>query len=167
MAFCAKCGAQLAAGSGFCGACGAAISGQSVTTTSGAAAQSAPNANAATSGGMTDNVAAALSYIWIVGLIFLFIEPYNKKRFVKFHAFQSVFYAAAAFVLWIGLHIFGLIAGAVTSGIAWLIVGPLALLLWLGMVIFWVIMVIKAYNNQEFKAPIIGNLAAQQVANLQ
>jgi len=34
-------------------------------------------------------------------------------------------------------------------------------------VIFWVIMVIKAYNNQEFKAPIIGNLAAQQVANLQ
>lgn len=116
---------------------------------------------------MTDNVAAALSYIWIVGLIFLFIEPYNRKRFVKFHAFQSVFYAAAAFVFWIGLHIFGLIAGAVTSGIAWLILGPLTLLLWLAMVVFWVVMVVKAYNNQEFKAPIIGNMAAQQVANLQ
>jgi uncharacterized membrane protein len=163
MAFCAKCGAQLTAGSGFCGSCGAAAPGQSVTPSTGAAVQPA---QAGTSG-ITDNVAAALSYIWIVGLIFLFIEPYNKKRFVRFHAMQSVLYAAAAFVFWIGLHIVGLIAGAVTSGIAWLILGPLSILVWLAMIAFWVILVIKAYNNQEFKAPIIGNIAAQQVANLQ
>ena len=38
MAFCAKCGAQLNAGSGFCAACGAPVSTQNVTTTTGAAA---------------------------------------------------------------------------------------------------------------------------------
>ncbi len=165
MAFCAKCGAQMAEGAGFCAACGTAVAGQNVTTSTGAAA--APAQSGAATAGMTDNIAAALSYIWIVGLVFLFIEPYNKKRFVRFHAFQSVLYAAAAVVLWIGLHIVGVIAGAVTSGIAWLILGPVAMLLWLGMFAFWVILVVKAYNNQEFKAPIIGNIAAQQVANLQ
>src|SRR4029077_13088985 len=121
----------------------------------------------AASTGITDNVAAALSYIWIVGLIFLLIEPDNKKRFVRLHSFQSLFYAAASFVLWIALHIVGLIAGAVTSGIAWLLLGPLALLIWLCFVVFWIVMVVKAYNNQEYKAPFIGNFAAKQVEGMQ
>jgi uncharacterized membrane protein len=124
---------------------------------------SVPTPTSSASSGMTDNVAAALSYIWIVGLIFLFIEPYNKNKFVRFHAFQSIFYAAAAFVLWIGLHIVGLILGAVTSGIAWLLLGPLALLLWLVMFVIWIILVVKAYGNQTWKLPIIGDLAEKQV----
>jgi len=105
MAFCAKCGAQLNAGSGFCPACGAAVSGQSVTTTTGAAVAPASSPAGAASAGMTNNVAAALSYIWIVGLVFLLIEPYNKIRFVRFHAFQSVFFGVAWMVLWFGMHI--------------------------------------------------------------
>ncbi|HET6840708.1 MAG TPA: hypothetical protein VFK06_03355 [Candidatus Angelobacter sp.] len=126
---------------------------------------SVPTPTSSASSGMTDNLAAALSYIWIVGLIFLFIEPYNKNKFVRFHAFQSVFYAAAAFVLWIGLHITGLILGAVTSGIAWLLLGPLALLLWLVMFVIWIILVVKAYGNQKWKLPIIGDMAEKQVGD--
>ncbi|HLY99330.1 MAG TPA: hypothetical protein VKT33_09720 [Candidatus Angelobacter sp.] len=126
---------------------------------------SVPTPTSSASSGMTDNVAAALSYIWIVGLIFLFIEPYNRNKFVRFHAFQSVFYAAATFVLWISLHIVGLILGAVTSGIAWLLLGPLALVLWLAMFVIWIILVVKAYGNQKWKLPIIGDLAEKQVGN--
>ena len=49
--------------------------------------------------GMDENLAAALCYIPIVGLIFLIIEPYSKNRTIRFHAWQSVFYAVAWFVI--------------------------------------------------------------------
>jgi uncharacterized membrane protein len=126
---------------------------------------SAPTPTPTASSGMTDNMAAALAYIWFVGLILLFIEPYNKKRFIRFHAFQSVFYAAACFVIWIGLHVVGLVAGAVTSGIAWLLLVPVAALIWLGAFIYWIFLVIQAYNNKETKIPFIGDLAAKQAGS--
>jgi uncharacterized membrane protein len=159
MAFCAKCGAQLTAGSGFCGACGAAVSGQSVTTTTGAAsapAQAGAPAGA-TSGGMTDNVAAALSYIWIVGLIFLLIEPYNKNRFVRFHSFQSIFFGVAWIVLWIGMHIVFSIMPFLG-----LLILPLYFLVGLGGFVYWLFLAFKAYGNAEYKVPIIGDIAAKQ-----
>jgi uncharacterized membrane protein len=159
MAFCAKCGAQLNAGSGFCAACGAAVAGQGVTASSGAAVSPATSPAGTTSGGMTDNLAAALSYIWIVGLVFLFIEPYNRNRFVRFHAFQSVFYGVAWFVLWIGMHIvFGIMP------FLGLLILPLYALIGLGGFVFWLFLAFKAYSNIEYKAPIIGDLAAKQVA---
>jgi uncharacterized membrane protein len=113
---------------------------------------SAPTPTPASSG-MNDNMAAALAYIWFVGLILLFIDPYNKKRFVRFHAFQSVFYAAACFVIWIALHIVGLLPGAVASVIG------------LAAFIYWIFLVIQAYNSKEYKIPFIGDLAAKQAGS--
>ena len=157
MAFCAKCGAQLNAGSGFCAACGAAVSGQNVTTTSGAAAAPAQSSASAPSAGMTDNVAAALSYIWIVGLIFLLIEPYNKNRTVRFHAFQSVFYGVAWMILWFGMHI----VFAIMPFLGLLIL-PIYALIGLGGFVYWLFLAFKAYNNEQYKIPIIGEIAAKQ-----
>jgi len=166
MAFCAKCGAQLNAGSGFCGACGAAVSGQSVTTTSGGAA-SAPapaGAQAAASTGMTNNVAGALSYLvgFITGIVFLVIEPYNKNRFVRFHAFQSIFFSAVCIVfsmVWSWIFVSLLF----TPGIGlWGLMSLIWLVVRLAMFAAWVFLMYKAYNNEEFKLPIIGDLAAKQ-----
>jgi uncharacterized membrane protein len=157
MAFCAKCGAQLTAGSGFCGACGAAVSGQSVSTTSGAAAAPAGSPAGTASAGMTNNVAAALSYIWIVGLVFLLIEPYNKIRFVRFHAFQSVFFGVAWMVLWFGIHIVFSIMPFLG-----LLIFPLYLLLGLGGFVYWLFIAYKAYSNVEYKVPFIGDIAEKQ-----
>jgi uncharacterized membrane protein len=164
MAFCAKCGAQLNAGSGFCGACGAPVSTQSVTTTSGAAAApaSAPAGTANT--GMSNNVAACLSYLfgWVTGLIFLLIEPYKNDRFVRFHAFQSIFLSVAVFAVWIGVFILSTILGFITRGLGFFLMGPLMGLIWLGVVVTVIITMIKAYGNQQFKLPIIGDMAAKQ-----
>lgn len=157
MAFCAKCGAELNAGSGFCAACGAAVSGQSTTTASGAAAAPAQSSAGAQSAGMTDNVAAALSYIWIVGLIFLLIEPYNKNRTVRFHAFQSVFYGVAWMILWFGMHI----VFAIMPFLGLLIL-PIYALIGLGGFVYWLFLAFKAYNNEQYKIPIIGEIAAKQ-----
>ena len=155
MAFCAKCGAQLNAGSGFCAACGTAVASQSVTT-SGAATAPAQSTSAP-SAGMTDNMAAALSYIWIVGLIFLLIEPYNKNRFVRFHAFQSVFYGVAWMILWFGMHI----VFAIMPFLGLLIL-PIYALIGLGGFVYWLFLAFKAYNNEQYKIPIIGEIAAKQ-----
>jgi uncharacterized membrane protein len=167
MAFCAKCGAQLTAGSGFCGACGAAVSGQSVTTTSGAAVQSAPNSNATTSTGMTNNVAGCLCYLvgWVTGLIFLLIDPYKNDKFVRFHAFQSIFLNIAVVAIWIGMFFLSMILGLITHGISVFLMGPIMLLIWLGVLAAVIICMIKAYGNQQFKLPIIGDLAAKQAGS--
>ena len=157
MAFCAKCGAQLNAGSGFCAACGTAVAGQNVTTPSGAAAAPAQSSAGAPSAGMTDNVAAALSYIWIVGLIFLLIEPYNKNRVVRFHAFQSVFYGVAWMILWFGMHI----VFAIMPFLGLLIL-PIYALIGLGGFVYWLFLAFKAYNNEQYKIPVIGEIAAKQ-----
>jgi uncharacterized membrane protein len=164
MAFCAKCGAQLNAGSGFCGACGAAVSGQSVTTTTGAAAAPASSPAGAASTGMTNNVAGCLCYLvgWITGLIFLVIEPYKNDKFVRFHAFQSIFLNVAVIAVWIGAMILSTILGFITRGLGFFIMGPLMMLIWVGVLVVVVICMIKAYGNQQFKLPIIGDLAAKQ-----
>jgi uncharacterized membrane protein len=165
MAFCAKCGAQLNAGSGFCAACGTAVSGQGTAGASAAPATAPAQSSAgAPSAGMTNNVVACLAYLvgWVTGLIFLVIEPYKNDKFVRFHAFQSIFYDVAVFALWMAIWIVGGILTVVSHGLF----GPLMFLI--GLLFFFafiagkILLMVKAYGNQQFKLPFIGDLAAKQ-----
>ena len=86
MAFCPTCGTQVADGA-ICSKC------------AGSAVQS-PSPAAPAAAGLTDNVAGALAYVTIIpAIIFLVLEPFNKKRFIRFHAFQCIFFAIAWAVL--------------------------------------------------------------------
>ncbi len=112
--------------------------------------------------GMEENLASALCYIPIVGLIFLLIEPYNKNKTIRFHAFQSIFYFIACIVVGIGMSIFILILHAILPyGVA-SIFGLLSLLLRLAFFVGWIFMVVKAYQRERFMMPIIGPLAEKQ-----
>jgi uncharacterized membrane protein len=165
MAFCAKCGAQLSAGSGFCGACGAAVAGQSVAPAAGAAA--APAQAATASAGMTNNVAGMLCYIFgiVTGIVFLVIEPYNKNRFVRFHAFQAIFFWVACFALWmVWSFVFMNMLFSPGLGI-WSLIILITRLLQLAIFGVWIFLMYKAYNNEEFKLPFIGDLAAKQAGS--
>ena len=138
MAFCTGCGKEVPAGSAMCPSCG-----------QGAAAAAPVSAPAA--GGLTDNVAGALAYVtFIPAIIFLVMEPYNKNRFIRFHAFQCLFFTVACIAVGIVL-MFIPILGAV-----------LGLLLWLGEFILWIVLVLKAYQGLKFKLPLIGDMAEQQ-----
>jgi uncharacterized membrane protein len=161
MAFCAKCGAQVNQGTAFCPACGNAVA----TTAGGAAVAPAPAANSgAASTGMSNNVAGCLAYLlgWITGLIFLLIEPYKNDRNVKFHAFQSIFLDVGFIAACIALSILGFILAVISRGFAGLIMLPLWPILWIGFFATRIFLMIKAYNNQQFKLPFIGDLAAKQ-----
>lgn len=168
MAFCSKCGAQLAAGSGFCGACGAAVAGQSVAQSSGAAGTAAaPAQPAAASPGMTNNLAGALCYIAgiVTGIVFLVLEPYNKNRFVRFHAFQAIFFWIACFAFYVVWR-FIFLSVFFTPGLGlWGLLGLIWLVIELAMFAAWIFLMYKAYNNEEFKLPFIGDLAAKQAGS--
>ena len=145
MAFCPTCGTQIADGATCPKCAGAAAQVASATATAPAAA------------GLPDNVAGALAYVTIIpAILFLVLEPFNKKRFVRFHAFQCIFFAIAWTVLWIGLAFIGHIP---FLGWATVLLWPLVSLA--GFVI-WLILVIKAYQGQMFKLPVIGDMAEQQ-----
>src|SRR4029077_12246942 len=109
---------------------------------------------AAGGGGLADNVAGGLCYVTIIpAIIFLLIEPYNKNKFVRFHAFQNLFFAAAWVVAYIGMMILSF-ALAFVPMVGWII----ALLLWLaiglGGFISWILMIVKAFQGSKFKMPI-------------
>ncbi|MBZ5664009.1 MAG: DUF4870 domain-containing protein [Acidobacteriia bacterium] len=144
MAFCPTCGTQLAEGAA-CPKCAGVVAPGAGTVAPAAA-------------GLTDNVAGALAYVTIIpAIIFLVLEPFNKKRFVRFHSFQSIFFAIAWTVLWIALAFLGHI-----PFLGWAAAFLLGPLMGLAFFVIWLILVLKAYQGQMFKLPVIGDMAEQQ-----
>jgi uncharacterized membrane protein len=153
MAFCAQCGAALTGGATFCGSCGAVV---------GAAAPGAPAPAAGTA--MASNVAGCLTYIlgFITGIIFLVIDPYKNDKFVRFHAFQSIFFNAALIAFWIVWTIISVVLSVVSWGVLGLLMTILGLVIFLGIFAYWIFLMYKAYNNERYMVPVIGKFAAQQ-----
>ncbi len=54
-------------------------------------------------------MACALCYLLglLTGILFLVLEPYNKNRLIRFHAFQSIFLNIAWIAVYIALSIVG------------------------------------------------------------
>jgi uncharacterized membrane protein len=160
--FCPNCGATVEGR--FCAKCGTAVDPAAASSgpaaagpSTGASAYSSP---AATSGGMTDNVASALCYALglITGILFLVLAPYNQNRLIRFHAFQSIFLNAAWIVFWI-------VETMIAIVMPWYVMTVLSLiglLVALGFLALWLVLMFKAYNNEKLKLPIIGDLAEKQ-----
>jgi len=103
---------------------------------------------------LNQNVAGMLCYLTIIpAVIFLLIKPYNENRFVRFHAYQSIFFSV---VYWVSEFLlnFLTLASAFFSN--------LFIPVSLAFFVVWVICMIKAYQNKEFKLPILGDLASGQ-----
>ena len=128
--------------------------------------------------GLEPNIAAALSYIWIVGVIFYLLEKEN--RFIRFHAMQSILFGIANSIIMIVLVVVAMILTFVSIGASAAVGGGigslLGLLVWLIWLLFWLIAMalfvglvfaaVKAYQGQMFKLPIIGNMA-EKIVNKQ
>lgn len=85
----------------------------------------------------------------ITGIIFVILEKEN--RFVRFHAFQSVFVSVALIILNTVLAFIPILGWLLA-----LLLAPLSLILWL-------LLMFKAYQGQYFKLPIVGDMAEKQV----
>jgi uncharacterized membrane protein len=118
----------------------------------------------AAAGGLDENVASALCYLFtiITGVVFLVLEPYNKMKTVRFHAFQAIFFGLAAFVLNIVMTIIATILYSALNYSLWFIPKLLSLGLGLALMGVWILLMYKAYNREYFKLPVIGDLAEKQ-----
>lgn len=176
--FCSQCGATVLENARFCNKCGAQLAPTQPQSGPGTSQytppaqdyqQQTPGYNQypyqqsyqqpyqAQSSGASDlksNVAAMLCYplSFLTGIIFLVLSPYNRDRFIKFHAYQSIFFFVTLFVANIVLGIF----------LPWPLERTMAALLRLAFLVGTGFSMYKAYQGEKFKLPLIGEFAEQQ-----
>lgn len=92
-------------------------------------------------------MAAFLSYLlgWIMGIIFYLVERENK--FVRFHAMQSIITFGFLLVLTIVLGFIPVVGVALIP------------IIWIVQTILWIVLMIKAYQGEKFKLPVVGDIA--------
>ena len=166
MTFCPNCGANV--DGRFCAKCGTAVApaGSSGGTApaggdySTGAAPAAHQYAGANTGGLTDNVAGALCYVLglITGIVFLVLAPYNQNKFVRFHAFQAIFFHVA----FIGIYVVETIIAMMLPWSLSVIMSLVGMVIGLGGLAIWVWLIVKAYQGEKFKLPVIGDLAEKQ-----
>jgi uncharacterized membrane protein len=101
--------------------------------------------------GLDPKVGGLLCYLlgWITGVVFLVLE--KSDDFVRFHAYQST----ATFG---GLFVLSVAAGwlPVIGALLQMLLGPVTLIL-------WIVLMVKAWQGERFKLPVVGDWAEEQL----
>lgn len=171
--FCHQCGTKVQDAQRFCNKCGAPLAstqptagtppGQYAPPPSSSGYQQTPGYGQypyqppqppMASGELRPNIAAMLCYPLSVisGILFLVLTPYNRNRFIKFHAYQAIFFFAALLLLNVALRVL------LPYPLEGVMLGFLRLVA-LGGTGY---SMLKAYQGEKFKLPLIGDLAEQQ-----
>jgi uncharacterized membrane protein len=149
MTYCQNCGSPVEGR--YCAKCGAATGQDAGATLEQPATPPPPGTDFKT---MSANVASALCYIPLLGgIVFLLMEPYNRNKLIRFHAFQALYIFGAIFLLNIVLTTF--------IEIFWSFWGMYRLLR-LAYFALWAYMGYKAYMGEKVVLPVIGPLAEKQ-----
>jgi uncharacterized membrane protein len=117
--------------------------------------------NGPTNLGVAPNVGGLLCYApCCIGLIFSIVAVIVEKqnRFLRFHAFQGLLFHGALFVVVVAVQILLVLVGFVSAGLA-LIGHMLWLLVALGILGVEILLMVKAYNNEEYELPTLGQMA--------
>ena len=100
--------------------------------------------------GVDANVAGVLCYAlgMVSGFVIVLLE--RESTFVRFHAIQSM-------LTFIGFFVLQVVANLVPV-FGWLISLPL----YLASVAVWIFMMLKAYQGEWYKLPIVGDIAEER-----
>jgi uncharacterized membrane protein len=143
---CSHCASEMPDVSSFCPGCGRSIH------------EEAEHLNATST---QEALLGAVAYLtFIPAALFLAIPAFKNKSFLRFHAWQSLFFAGITLVLGAAMRlIFAILSFVPFIGFlfAWLSVG----LLFLAVVVLWAVLVVKAGQGQAYELPWLGQFAAR------
>lgn len=144
---CPHCAAQMPETAAFCPGCGRPMR------------KAAPH-QVRNAGVLPENVAGALAYLtFIPAILFLVLEPYKKKSFVRFHAVQCLLLWGAGVIVALALKVASLLVFLIP------VAGPLLVFLIsvmavLAVALLCLVLVVKALQGETFKLPLLGEFAA-------
>ena len=114
--------------------------------------------------GISNRNAALLCYIpmvgWIAAIVVLATDRFRRETQVRFHAFQGLYlFVAWLLVNWVikpAMYVGGELGypfhRLITSGLQLLIFAA------------WIFMIIKVSHNEDYRLPIVGELAERSVS---
>ncbi len=108
-----------------------------------------------------NNPMAIVAYLWFVGAIVVLVQNPTDK-FLKFHAWQSIMLSAVWMVIWV---IINMLVGSMSYGYysaGFGLLGLLTPVLSLAFFAAWIICVVKAYQGEMYKLPVLGDMAEKQ-----
>jgi uncharacterized membrane protein len=149
---CPECAEQMPQSAAFCPGCGRAMP---VSTKARGKV-----------GALPESIAGALAYIsFVPAIIFLFLEPYRRNHFVRFHSIQCLLFCAATIVTAAVLRLVSMLLLMVP------VLGPLLVSITvvvavLAAILLWFVLVVKALQGEMFKLPLLGDLAGQYAGAL-
>lgn len=110
--------------------------------------------------GVESNIAALLAYLFLGlgGLIFYLVE--KEDKFVRFAAMQSIVLGVAIVALQIVYTLVIIPFALIGFG---LILRLFATVTSLGVLVLWIMLMVKAYNGQEWEIPVLGKIARNAV----
>ena len=108
--------------------------------------------------GLAPNVASALSYLAgpFSGVLLVLAERTNPT--VRFHAWQSIIGLGGLGVL-VAVLILSAFAAIVVSAALFKALLYAGWAVWIGWIVLWVVCIVKAYQGQRWKLPLVGDYA--------
>ena len=102
-----------------------------------------PNTN------LEPNMAAFMACLFppVTGVVFYIVE--KDDEYVRFHSMQSIVFGAAVYLATFTANILKLLyVGYVLAQIVWVVAFA-----------FWVVLLIKTYNHENYELPVLGDMA--------
>ena len=100
-----------------------------------------------------ERLAAASGYFTLLpAVVLLFLPQFRASRFVRFHAWQSIF-------LWVVFFLasaIGILLSNIAAAVVLLLLGILGSL---AMFFLWIVLSLKAWQGERFELPLFGLLA--------
>jgi uncharacterized membrane protein len=174
---CPHCAVQVPQTATFCPGCGHSMSAEPISAettseettsgettfdeaTSGDSLPVEPRAHG-TVGALPENIVGGLAYFtFLPAIVFLLLDPYHKNRFVRFHSLQCLLLWAAAVLFAIALKLASVVL-LIIPMLGPLLVWIVGIVVSLAALVIWLVLVIKAFQGEMFKLPVLGDLASQ------